>query len=256
MPDLIIEGRRIGYGCNVDAIDASQTVLLLIHGSGGDRGDWQWQLEGIKAPGGVIAIELPGHGESDGPGESSVPVYADWVEKFVLGLGLQRVALMGCSLGSAISQWIGLERKPWMVALGLVGAGARLRVLPSLLDGLINEPALSLSSLADFCLSQSATDSLRNEMKAKYQKADPYVIHGDLSACDKFDVIGRIHEISVPTLILVGAEDYLTPVKYSKFLNDKIPGSTMVTIPNAGHLAMMEKPEEFNAATQNFLDSL
>ncbi len=63
-------------------------------------------------------------------------------------------------------------------------------------------------------------------MKAKYQKADPYIIHGDLSACDKFDVIDRIHEISVPTLILVGAEDFLTPVKYSKFLNDNIPGST------------------------------
>ncbi len=117
MPDLIIEGRRIGYGCNVDTIDVSKTVLLLIHGSGGDRGDWQWQLEGIKAPGGVIAIELPGHGESEGPGESSVPIYADWVGKFVLGLGLQRVALMGCSLGSAISQWICLERKPWVVGI-------------------------------------------------------------------------------------------------------------------------------------------
>ncbi|MGC8660371.1 MAG: alpha/beta fold hydrolase, partial [Desulfomonilaceae bacterium] len=218
MDEMIIDGRRIGYGCSRSNFDPSQTTLLFIHGSGGDREDWRFQLDGLSAPGAVLAIELPGHGKSDPPGERTVPGYARWVEKFVDSLGLKSVVLMGCSLGSAITQWMAIHPQPWLVATGLIGAGARLRVLPALLDGLVNEPATALRLLASYCLSGSCSDELRRSIEEKYGKSDPMIIHGDLSSCNEFDVMNSVHEISVPTLIVVGEEDQLTPVKYSRFL--------------------------------------
>jgi len=256
MPELIIQGRRIGYGCSPIDFDVSKTVLLFIHGTGGDREDWRAQIDGLFMPGAVIAIELPGHGKSDPPGEKSVSAYADWVESFIGILGLKKVVLMGCSLGSAVTQWIALHPRPWLVAIGLIGSGARLRVHPLLLDGLIKEPLKALRSLADYCLSNSSPDSLRQLIREKYGHADPMTIYGDLSACDQFDVMNSIHEILIPTLIVVGQDDVLTPIKYSKFLADKIKGSSLVTIPNAGHLVMLEQPNDFNAAVQQFVNSL
>ena len=98
--------------------------------------------------------------------------------------------------------------------------------------------------------------SFKTLMIDKYCKSDPLIIHGDLTACDKFDIMNQIHEIDVPTLIVVGEKDALTPVKYSEYLNGKIKSSTMVKIPEAGHLVMMEKPEEFNSAVQSFVNTL
>jgi pimeloyl-ACP methyl ester carboxylesterase len=207
-------------------------------------------------PGSVVALELPGHGASDPPGETSISAYADWVERFVEVMGLKRVVLVGCSLGSAIALWIAVRHRAWLVALGLVGSGVRLRVHPFILEGLINNPPKSLKKLGEYCLSSSSPNHLKTLMVDKYCKSNPLTIHGDLTACDKFDIINQIHEIDVPTLIVVGEKDALTPVKYSEYLNGKIKSSTMVKIPEAGHLVMMEKPEEFNSAVQSFVNTL
>lgn len=256
MPELFVRGRRIGHESNPADFDVTKTVILFVHGTGGDRDDWRSQLDDLSVPGSVIAMELPGHGISDPPGETTVSAYAEWVKGFVETLGLKRVVLVGCSLGSAITQWIAFGHKPWLFGVGLIGSGARLRVHPFILEGLIKEPSKTLQTLADYCLSNSSPDLLRNTIREKYGKSDPMTIHGDLSACDKFDVMNRLQEICVPTLVVVGAEDTLTPVKYSKYLSEKIKPSSLVTIPGAGHLVMMEKPDEFNAAIQEFVDSL
>jgi pimeloyl-ACP methyl ester carboxylesterase len=93
-------------------------------------------------------------------------------------------------------------------------------------------------------------------MRDKYSKTSAELIHSDLSACDAFDVMGKVKDISLPTLVVVGEDDMLTPAKYAKFLNEAIPGSVLTIIPKAGHLVMMEQPEQFNAALGSFLTRL
>ena len=68
--------------------------------------------------------------------------------------------------------------------------------------------------------------------------------------------MGLVSEISLPTLILVGGQDIMTPVKYSEYLHNKIANSTMHVIENAGHSVMLEKFEEFNSHVKNWMDSL
>ncbi|MCX5863059.1 MAG: alpha/beta hydrolase [Deltaproteobacteria bacterium] len=253
MPDKYVRGRRLGYGVQPTDFDKSSLVLLFIHGSGGDREDWQGQLDGLSTLAGVIALELPGHGASDPPGETSVQSYTDWVVDFVSAMKLSKVFVIGCSLGSAIAQLIALSTRPWLVGIGLVGAGARLKVHPAVLDGLRRDKEKALAMLADYCLSPATGHPLRQEISQKFLLADPELIHGDLSGCNEFDVLDQIQAINIPTWIIVGQDDRLTPPKYAHFLHSAISGSELAMVPDAGHLVMMEKPSEFNRRLADFL---
>lgn len=257
MPEVSVRGRRLACEVQPEDLDQSSLSVVFIHGSGGDREDWTAQLDGLPQVANVVVLELPGHGKSEPPGETTVNAYAQWVVDFVDALGLQKVVLVGCSLGSAITQWIALYTpKPWLVGLGLVGAGARLRVHPAVLEGLKKDEQKALAMLSDFCLSASTGDPLRQRLKDKYIKISADLVHGDLSACNEFDVMDSIHKVRLPTWILVGEDDQLTPVKYARYLHEAIEGSRLAVVPQAGHLAMMEKPEEFNCLLAEFLTEL
>jgi pimeloyl-ACP methyl ester carboxylesterase len=159
-------------------------------------------------------------------------------------------------LGSAIVQWIALfAKKPWLKGIGLVGGGARLRVHPDFLDGLAAAPAEAQRRLAQFCLATEPDPELLKIITEKYIKASPELLHGDLAACNAFDVMDQLERIDLPTLIIVGEEDKLTPVKYSKHLNQAVEGSIQAIIPRAGHLVMLEQPKQFNDTLREFLAS-
>jgi pimeloyl-ACP methyl ester carboxylesterase len=257
MPEVSVRGRRLAYEVQPVGLDKSSLTVVFIHGSGGDREDWRAQLDGLPQIANVIALELPGHGESDPPGEATVEAYAQWVADFVDVMGLQTVMLVGCSLGSAITQWIALfSPKTWLVGIGLVGAGARLRVHPAFLEGLRQDKQKALAMLSDFCLSPATGEPLRERLREKYLKTSAELVHGDLSACNEFDVMDSIHKLRLPTWILVGEDDQLTPVKYARYLHEVIAGSRLGVVPQAGHLVMMERPEEFNRLLAEFLTEL
>ncbi|HMK36103.1 MAG TPA: alpha/beta fold hydrolase [Desulfomonilaceae bacterium] len=257
MPEIQVNGRRVGYEVRPVEFHKADLSVVFIHGSGGDREDWRPQLENLSDAATLIAVELPGHGTSEAHGETSVPAFSRCVMDFVAALGLEKVVLAGCSLGSAITQWIALfAAPPWLKGIVLVGAGARLRVHPDFLEGLIADEDTARRLLASFCLSGTPDAALLGKLEEKYMRTPAELIHGDLSACNEFDVMDRIGEIRLPTLIVVGEDDKLTPVKYSTHLNNAIHGSRMAVLPRAGHLVMMEQPEQFNAVLRSFLDSL
>ena len=90
---------------------------------------------------------------------------------------------------------------------------------------------------------------------AETSKTDPEVTYNDFKICDKFDVIDKMSLINVPCLIICGNEDKLTPVKYSQFFYEKLKNSKLSIIKNAGHLVMLEKPEEVNQAIKEFIEN-
>jgi pimeloyl-ACP methyl ester carboxylesterase len=94
------------------------------------------------------------------------------------------------------------------------------------------------------------------EGEREWAKTGSKVRYYDFLACDQFDIMGGLEKIRLPTLILCGREDRLTPVKYSEFLNKKISGSRMEIIEGAGHMVMLEAPRALCGTVLNFLDSL
>jgi pimeloyl-ACP methyl ester carboxylesterase len=84
----------------------------------------------------------------------------------------------------------------------------------------------------------------------------PSVLYGDFLACDAFDVSARLADIAAPTIILCGAEDRMTPPKHSAFLKARIRGASIEILPDAGHMLMLEKPDEVAARIEVFVNTL
>ncbi|MBM4341744.1 MAG: alpha/beta hydrolase, partial [Deltaproteobacteria bacterium] len=135
----------------------------------------------------------------------------------------------------------------------LVGTGAKLKVLPMILEGIKDDFEETAKKINQLAFSTKAHQDLVEKGVEGMKLCRPEVIHGDFSACDRFNVMNEIEKINLPTLILCGDEDALTPVKYSQFLQNKIKGSRLEVISGAGHMVMMESPSLFNAKIKEFL---
>jgi pimeloyl-ACP methyl ester carboxylesterase len=251
MPFVEIEGERTYYQTG-----GSKTgkTLIAIHGSGGDHTLWPVELRTLPTAR-VCAIDLPGHGRSGGSACSSVDAYADFIELFVSQLDFDDVTLIGHSLGGAIVQALALRAPEWLCRIILVGTGARLRVEPGILDGCFSNFAQTIDLICDWAYGPAASKDLIDRGRARLLKTPAKVIHADMSACNRFDVIKSVHDIRLPTLVVSGSHDQLTPLKYGEYLHSNIAGSTHTVIENGGHMMALEKPDEFINSVIDFLGS-
>ncbi len=173
-------------------------------------------------------------------------------------LNLEQVILCGHSLGGAIAQSFYFNFPDKVEALILVGSGVRLRVSPSILDSLKNDFKSFLETLPLGAFYRKTDKAIIAEIVEATSKIPAEVTYRDFSICDKFDALEKIKngEILVPTLIIVGKADKLTPTKFSQFFKDYVKNSTLQIINDAGHMVMMEKPEEVNQGIFEFVKSL
>ena len=203
-----------------------------------------------------MIIELPGHGESEGEGEQEIGRYAEHVYAFLMAMGLEKVFLVGHSMGGAIAQTLGLIHPERVKGIVLVGTGARLKVLPLILDGIKDNFKETVLKINQFAYSQKVPADLIEKGVSLMLQCRPEVLYGDFLACDRFDLMNEVEKIGLPVLILCGDDDQLTPVKYSQFLYSRIKGSRLEVLPSAGHMVMMELPHEFNEKIKEFIEGL
>jgi len=168
-------------------------------------------------------------------------------------LGLQQVFLVGHSMGGAIVQTLALSHPEVIKGIVLVGTGARLKVLPMILEGIRNNFVGTVPKINQFAYSRKAPSDLIEKGVSLMLQCRTEVLYGDFLACDRFDIAHEIEKIVLPTLILCGEDDQLTPVKYSQFLQSRIKGSTLEVLPNAGHMVMMESFQTFNQKIGAFI---
>jgi pimeloyl-ACP methyl ester carboxylesterase len=223
---------------------ATGVPLVLVHGAGGTHAHWPEALR--RLPGRrVLAVDLPGHGGSPPPGERAVPAYARRIVDLLDALGIARAAVGGHSMGGAVALTLALDAPERVAGLLLVGTGARLRVAPAILQAWADPARASELAIAaaGFFFGAGASPELLRAFAEGMEAVAPGVVHGDFTACDAFDVIARLGEIRAPARVVVGAEDKLTPLKYSTLLRDRLPGEGFLVVPGAGHMVTWEAPE-------------
>jgi pimeloyl-ACP methyl ester carboxylesterase len=159
-------------------------------------------------------------------------------------------------MGGGISLDVALRYPTRVAGLGLVGTGARLRVVPTILDGIYQDFEAAVKLICDFAFGPEASPEMTRQGRRQMAETPPDVLHGDFSACDTFDVMERLDEIAVPAVVVCGTEDLLTPVKYSTYLCDHIAGATLHLVEGAGHMVMVEKPQAVIEALTGLLDKL
>ncbi|MFA7468789.1 MAG: alpha/beta hydrolase, partial [Desulfotomaculaceae bacterium] len=97
---------------------------------------------------------------------------------------------------------------------------------------------------------------LINLAREEMVQTNPDVYYNDFTACENFDVMVRVKEIKVPTLVIGASGDRLTPVKFSGYLAEQINNARMEIIEEAGHMMMLEKPEALNLHLQQFISTI
>jgi pimeloyl-ACP methyl ester carboxylesterase len=203
-------------------------------------------------------MDLPGHGQSDGIGRDRVEDYVDDVLAFMGAVGLNSAVWVGHSMGGAISLHAAIRHPGRVLGLGLVASGARLRVDQSLLNHAAREATFgaALKLIGERSFSERSDPRLKQLALQRMDQIRSTVLHGDLLACQAFDVSARVREVRVPCLIVCGADDRMTPPRYSEFLHSEIPSSELLVIRDAGHMVMLEKPEQTGSAIGRFVDSI
>ena len=129
-------------------------------------------------------------------------------------------------------------------------------VNPMILEGLKQDPAAVIGMAAKFSVAKQNRERFSGLLMESLSLVDPGIIHGDFSACNGLDITEAVAGIRIPTLVICGAEDKMTPPSLSQFIRDRIPGARLALIEGAGHFVMMENPEAFNEALTDFVNSL
>ena len=233
---------------------ARKPAVVLIHGAGGSHLHWPASIRRLpEHP--VYALDLPGHGKSEGRGQQSIAAYAQCVLDWMDALKLDKVILVGHSMGGGIAQFVGIQHPERVLGLGLVGTGARLKVAPALLDAAAREETFPsvIDTISDWAFGPQADPRLVELAAKRMADLRPTVFHSDFTACDTFDTRDALGGIKVPCLAICGEKDQLTPPRYSQYLADHIPNAELQVIPEAGHMVMLEKPVEVTEALLNFL---
>ncbi len=247
-----LAGREIGLVIGRGEFDAALPSLLMLHGAGGRGEVFQPQLSGLAGDMNLAALDLPGHGATPGPGCDTIEGYVDWLESF-LAAGPVRPVLLGHSMGGAVAMGLALKRPELIRGLILVGTGARLKVMPAILEGILKDFEGTVKMIVPFAYGPEADPQMIAQGIEKMSDNEPEVLLGDFTACNGFDVMDDVGAIRQPTLVLVGAEDKMSPLKYSEHLAGAIPGAELKVIPGAGHMVYLEDHKAANAAIADFM---
>ena len=260
MPTSTCNGVKIHY-----MERGSGPLLLLFHGVGGGAWIWQPQIEALSDSFRVVAWDARGYGESDDPPHPLTQRdFADDANALLDHLGVEQAHVCGNSMGGMIAQGF-YQAYPHRVRSLILcdtmpGFGSlpnKDEILAERLNAIDSQPLAQVarerapSLLADH--PDAAHVALMAERMAQLRQ-EPY--RQAWVAMFEVDYRGLLPKITVPTLIICGREDKVTPVAISEQLHGGIPGSQLYLMDGAGHISNIEKPEEFNTAVREFVQKV
>ena len=259
----VLNGADILY---VEQGDVTALPVLFIHGFPFAHGMWAPQLEAVGARHRAVAYDLRGHGESAvGDGQYTIELHVDDLLALLDHLGIAKAVLVGLSMGGYVALRAA-ERAPDRCR-GLVLADTRSAADDNAgrLKRAAGAQAVKRDGMAAFAADfvkavfAPGTFDARPEAVAAVrllmEHTDPRGAAGNLIAmAGRTDTTGALAGIAVPALVLVGAQDTLTPPDDARVLEKGIPGAEMHVVPDAGHLSNLENPGVFNAHLLEFLD--
>ena len=255
---LIVNGIDTFVATGGKPFDKSLPAVVLLHGAGFDHSTWALHSRWFAHHGfSVLAPDLPGHGRSAGKALGTIAEMADWTAVLLEAAGAAKARLIGHSMGSLISLETSARHPDKVSGLSLIGTAATMTVGPDLLKAAEadDEAAIDMVSIWGLGFRAELGGSLapglwmHGEAQSTLQRCAPGLLFSDLSACNAYaDALSAAARITVPTTLVLGERDMMTPAKAGKTLAAAIPHARTVVLPGAGHMLMAERPDELLAA--------
>ena len=243
----------------------SGPALVLIHGYPFNRSMWTEQVSLLKDRFRVVTLDLRGHGETESStGASTMKLMAEDVAALMDELGIERAVVGGLSMGGYVTlafHQLFPERVEKLVLADTraqadteEGKATRAeqvqQILAEGMAGIVNAMLPKLLSPETVSKRPDVVKRVRDMMIHTSPEGAAAALRGMAEREDKTE---RLSQIKVPTLIVVGKEDPITPVADSQKMHERIAGSQLVVIENASHVSNIEQPEQFNRALKEFL---
>lgn len=257
MRHATLAGRAMAFADHGD-----RPPLLLVHGFPLDHSLWLPQLDALSATRRVIAPDLAGFGATGGAGHESLDGHADDLAALLDHLGIDRAVVNGLSMGGYIAFAFWRRHRARVAGLVLTctrAAADSEAARAGRYQSIVSIEADGVGPLADAMVPKLVTPAapadVRSMVDAMVRRQPARGVADALRAMSaRPDSTPDLAGITVPTLVVAGADDVIVPAAEAAAMAAAIPGAGLVTIPGAGHLANLEEPGAYNAALRAFLE--
>lgn len=251
--DFTVDGKRAFAYTAAHAIEAGKRTVVFVHGAGLDHSWWGLQSRWFGYHGwNVLAVDLPGHGRSEGPPLPTIEAMADWVARLLDAAGLERACVAGHSMGSLVAVECGARHAARVEKIALLGTAWPMKVSEAFLGAALRneQAAFDMSTIwghaAQVPLGGNPNPGMwmYGDTLARLARLAPGVLHADLKACNDYAAgEASAGKIACPALFLLGQRDVMTPPRVAASFAKAFKDARTVVLPPSGHSMMAESPD-------------
>lgn len=248
-----VENRKTYVYTGARSFDPGLESIVFVHGAALDHTVWLLQSRYFAHHRrNVLAVDLPGHGRTGGPPATTIPDMAAWIWSFVDAMEIDKVILVGHSMGSLVTLEAAALRPDRVTRLALLGSAVPMPVAEPLLTA-ARENRHAGFDMINIWGHSPAAQMGGNETPGMWmtgsairllERAGPDILFNDLNACNEYGHgIESAARVNCPALMIAGRSDIMTPLKVARDLVAAIPDARLSVL-DCGHLLMAEKPNE------------
>ena len=233
-------------------LDRQHGLVLLVHGAGNDHTIWRFVTRRLAAAGWpVVAVDLPGHGKTDGPALGTIQAMADWCFDVVDSLGAGEVTVVGHSMGSLVAMEMACRQPARVRGIGLLAPATHMAVHPELQEAADRREKLATDLIVGWSHSgrsrfghHTAPGLWMAGANRRLLERNIGSLGSDLGACSAWDGSDAFAQVHAPTLVIVGEKDVMVPARAGRGLAANLPHTELVEIPGGAHASLYDHPDE------------
>ena len=258
-----VAGKTIVASTGGRPFDATLPVLLFVHGSGMDHRVWALQTRYLAHHGyAVLAVDLPGHGDSVGPPLDSVEALGDWLGELIGVVADKPITVIGHSLGAMMALDCASRHPQRVERLALLGAAQTMPVHAELLAAAEANEHRAFEFITDWGHGRRAHIGdhpvpglwMLQGVTSLLERAAPGVLYCDLAACNVYEGgAAAAATVACPTHVITGTDDRMTPARAGRALAGALQNAAVTSIANAGHMMMIEQSDATLDALMGFV---
>ena len=248
-----VGGKRAFAYTAAHELDAAKPAVVFVHGAGLDHSWFGLQSRYFGYHGrNVLALDLPGHGRSEGPPIATVEGMADWVHRVLNSLKIPKAALVGHSMGALIALEFAARHPAQAERIALIGVGYPMKVTDAFLEAARRNDyaAFDMQTIwghaAQAALGANPNPGMwmHGDTLARLERLAPDVLYTDLKASNDYAAGAEsAAKVTCPVLFILGRRDVMTPPRATKLLQEKLAGAKAIEIAPSGHSLMAEAPD-------------
>jgi pimeloyl-ACP methyl ester carboxylesterase len=248
-----VDGKSVFAYTAAHELDPGKRTIVFVHGAGLDHSLFGLQSRYFGYHGwNVLAVDLPGHGRSEGPPIPRIDGMARWIFTVLGSLKIKTASVVGHSMGSLTALECAAIQPERVERIALLGTTYPMKVGEAFLEAARRneQAAFDMETIwghaAQVPLGGNPNPGMwmYGDTLARLARLAPGVLYNDLKACNDYaSGLESAAKVSCPALLILGARDVMTPPKTTKALEEKLKGVKKVTLPPSGHTLMAEAPD-------------